>query len=267
MSTLVTDLSSTSLIETPSSLIVHPSSTLIACVGTTRINRHQLALIETPSGTRTHKPIPHIDIVNALIETLGFRNIDVIGDEYAISHDGMRMFGLLNLSLGFDGCRFAIGLRNGNDKSMRLALTVGYKVAVCSNMAFDGDFTPVLAKHSAKFSIEDALAIGVDKIQRNFEPLRNQIEMWRNIQLSDMEAKNIIYTAFIEGELEAPKSLINVVHSLYFDPIYPDFVPRTFWSLSNAFTSAFKDLNPTSQFQATAKLGDFLNKFFPKPKK
>ncbi len=30
------------------------------------------------------------------------------------------------------------------------------------------------------------------------------------------------------------------------------------WSLSNAFTSAFKELDPIPQFKATAKLGEFL---------
>jgi hypothetical protein len=30
------------------------------------------------------------------------------------------------------------------------------------------------------------------------------------------------------------------------------------WSLSNAFTSAFKELDPIPQFKATAKLGAFL---------
>jgi hypothetical protein len=30
------------------------------------------------------------------------------------------------------------------------------------------------------------------------------------------------------------------------------------WSLSNAFTSAFKELVPIPQFKATAKLGEFL---------
>jgi hypothetical protein len=34
------------------------------------------------------------------------------------------------------------------NKSMRLAMTCGYRVFVCSNMAFAGGFTPVLAKHS-----------------------------------------------------------------------------------------------------------------------
>ncbi len=31
------------------------------------------------------------------------------------------------------------------------------------------------------------------------------------------------------------------------------------WSLSNAFTSAFKELDPIPQFKATAKLGEFLD--------
>jgi hypothetical protein len=35
-------------------------------------------------------------------------------------------------------------------------------------------FTPVLAKHSKNFSLQDSLAIGVDRMQRNFEPMRQR---------------------------------------------------------------------------------------------
>jgi len=52
------------------------------------------------------------------------------------------------------------------------------------------------------------------------------------------------------------------VHDLYFEPKYEDFKPRTIWSLSNAFTSAFKELEPIPQFKATAKLGEFLEARF-----
>ena len=34
------------------------------------------------------------------------------------------------------------------------------------------------------------------------------------------------------------------------------------WSLSNAFTSAFKGLDPIPQFEGTAKLGEFLEERF-----
>jgi hypothetical protein len=43
---------------------------------------------------------------------------------------------------------------------------------------------------------------------------------------------------------------------------YEEFRPRTIWSLSKAFTSAFKELDPVPQFKATAKLGEFLETRF-----
>jgi hypothetical protein len=121
-----------------------------------------------------------------------------------------------------------------------------------------GDFTPVLAKHCKSFNLIDTLAVGVDRIQRNFEPMQRQLEQWRNSLISDERAKLILYEAFVDGELEAPRSLLPDVHRLYFEPEYPEFSPRTMWSLSNAFTSAFKKLDPIPQFKATAKLGEFL---------
>jgi hypothetical protein len=99
----------------------------------------------------------------------------------------------------------------------------------------------------------------VDRIQRNFEPMRRQVEIWRQTQITDIQARLIIYAAFVEGKLDAPKSLLSEVHRLYFEPEYPEFSARTMWSLSNAFTSAFKKLDPIPQFKATAKLGEFLN--------
>ncbi len=223
-----------------------------------KIGRAELAEVPTPAATATHRPIPHHKIVEALVETLSFRQIGVVNEEYAVSPDGMKMFGVLDLATGFEGCRFSIGIRNSHDKSFRLAITTGLRVLVCENMAFTGDFTPVLAKHSKNFSLQDSLAIGVDRMQRNFEPMRRQTEQWRQQQLLPASAKLMIYRAFIEGDLQAPKHLAGVVHDLYFNPKYEEFQPRTMWSLSNAFTSAFKELEPIPQFKATAKLGAFL---------
>ena len=224
-----------------------------------KIGRTELEQIPVPDATPTHKPIPHHTIVEALVETLSFRHISVVNEEYAVSNDGMKMFGVLDLETQMDGCRFAIGLRNSHDKSFRLSLTAGIRVFVCSNMAFSGDFTPVLSKHSKNFNLIDTLAVGVDRIQRNFEPMQRQVEGWRQTQITDERAKLIFYSAFVDGKLEAPRSLLPEVHRLYFEPEYPEFSPRTMWSLSNAFTSAFKKLDPVPQFKATAKLGEFLS--------
>jgi len=55
---------------------------------------------------------------------------------------------------------------------------------VVSNMAFSGDFTPVLAKHSKSFSLMDCISVGVDRMQRNFEPMRKQAEAWQSSPMS-----------------------------------------------------------------------------------
>lgn len=236
------------------------TSTLISCAG--KITRAELATLPTPPATETHIPIAHAAVVNTLVETLSHRHIGVVGEEFAVSSDAMEMFGVLDLEAGFESCRFAIGIRNANNKRFRLACTVGLRVFVCYNLAFRGDYTPVLAKHSKHFSLEDALSIGVDRMQRNFDPMRQQVERWRAQQLSGEAARLTIYRAFIEGELEVPKHLARKVHDLYFNPHHEEFAPRTMWSLSNAFTSSFKELDPIPQFKATAKLGEFLGSQF-----
>jgi hypothetical protein len=47
-----------------------------------------------------------------------------------------------------------------------------------------GDFTAVLPKHSKNFSLVDALSIGVDRMQRNFDLMRQQIDAWHQTQIT-----------------------------------------------------------------------------------
>src|SRR5438105_11609055 len=89
-------------------------SQLLGHCGSNKLTREQLGLIPSPEGTDTYQPLAHHDIVEALLETLTFRHIGVVRDEYAVSEDGMKMFGVLDLETSFDGCRFSIGLRNSN---------------------------------------------------------------------------------------------------------------------------------------------------------
>jgi hypothetical protein len=94
------------------------TSTIISCTG--RITRAELAKMPTPLATTTHIPIPHLAVVETLVETLSHRHIGVVGEEFVVSKDGMEMFGVLDLETSFDGCRFAIGIRNAMNALQRL---------------------------------------------------------------------------------------------------------------------------------------------------
>lgn len=231
---------------------------LIAHRGAQLVGRQDLLALPTPEPTDTWKPVPHAKVVEAVVESLGFRRLAVVADEYAVTPDGSRMFGVLEIDREESGVRFAIGVRNSHDKTFSLAFTVGYKVFVCDNLAFHGDFTPVTHKHSKHLDHIEVVDQAVGRMQRHFEPMRREIDAWRNHSLPDDAARLLIYRAFVEGKLHAPRHLARAVHDLYFQPEHPDFEPRTAWSLANAFTSALKRLPPVPRFQATARLGGFL---------
>jgi len=73
----------------------------------------------------------------------------------------------------------------------------------------------VLAKHSKSFSLIDCISVGVDRMQRNFDPMRKQVEAWQKSEVTDVTAKVVVYEAFVEGKLEVPKHLARTVHDLY----------------------------------------------------
>jgi hypothetical protein len=236
------------------------SSTLMVHCGARKAAREELKEIPIPEGTRTHQPLSHYEIVEVLEEALSFRYLKVVRDEYAVSADGMRMFGVMDLNSGFEGGRFSIGLRNSNDKSMRLALTAGFRVFVCDNMAFSGDFTPLLHKHTRSLELRDCISVAVDRIQRGFGPLEKRIDAMREFALDDDAARLLIYRAFLDRGLRGvPRQLMPKVHENYFKPRFEEFHARNLWSLSNAFTSSFKELAPVKQFEVTARLGGYVD--------
>jgi hypothetical protein len=245
--------------------IIHPpaengnkkAGTLITHCGARRIKRDELAALPVPEETRTFKPIGHSALIEKIIETLWYRRMNIVRDEYAVSQDGMKLFGLLEMDLEYKGVRFAIGIRNSNDKSMRVAMVAGYKVTVCDNMMLQGDFQPLLAKHSKNFALEDGLSIACDRIQRNIGRLHGEINRKQEQLIETRDAKSLLYTAFTDGRF--PISLFRAVHREFFiAPSYEEFKQPTMWSLENAFTTSFKKLNPVSQFEMTARLGKFL---------
>lgn len=231
--------------------------TLIAGNSTTLINRDALKHLPLPEETDTFKPIPHHQLVEQILQSLSFRRLSVVREEYAVSPDGMKLFGLVELDVEYSGVRFAIGLRNANDKSMRVGLVAGYRVLVCENKMLTGDFQPMLAKHSKNFNLLDALSVAVDRIQRNIGEVSDQIGRKKVTLLSIDNARSLIYQGFLEQKF--PISLLRSVHREYFiKPSFEEFRGNNLWTLENAFTTTFKKLKPVQQFEAAARLGKFL---------
>jgi hypothetical protein len=130
--------------------------------------------LPVPDPTDTPKPIARSRVVGGIVEALAYRKIEVVRDEYGISQDGMLIFGFLELDIERAGIRLGIAVRNANDKAFALVLVAGYRTFVCDNLAFRGDFMAVTRKHSKTLEkeLQDVLALGVDRVQRQFADAR-----------------------------------------------------------------------------------------------
>lgn len=235
---------------------------LLVHAGASLIGRQDLHDLETPPATETHKPIPHAELVESIIESLSYRQLQVVRDEYAVTPDGMRLFGFIQVNVEENGIQLAIGVRNSHDKSFSLGLVAGYRVFVCDNLAFHGAFAAITKrKHSKNLDLVEVVGVGVDRVQRHFQKTLLDVNAWRGFELSDVRAKAIIYDAFIGRGIDCPQHLGKAVHRNYFSPTVPEFEPRNMWSLSNAFTGAFKELEPVRRMEATASLQPFLAEY------
>jgi hypothetical protein len=63
-----------------------------------------------------------------------------------------------------------------------------------------------------------------------------------------------LFSAFIEEKLDCPKHLARIVWNNWKEPKHQEFQPRTAYSLQNAYTSAFHQLEPVPCYKATASL-------------
>jgi hypothetical protein len=84
-----------------------------------------------------------------------------------------------------------------------------------------GVFTPILAKHTKSFNWSIRSQSEWIASRATLSRWQRQVEFWRQTQISDAQAKPIFYSAFVDGKLDAPRSVLQDVHRLYFEPEYP----------------------------------------------
>ncbi len=237
------------------------TATLVAHSGAEKVTRQQLALLTTPPRTNSHVPIPHIELVERLENTLSRMSLKIESEEYAVQKEGgMKLFGTLKLSYevtanrpATQGYRFALGLRTANDKTLACQMIAGANVFVCDNMAFHGSVVTMSRKHTAHIDIQAELEGGVRKALAQFSEIRSSVTTLQSKALGDMEAKAMIVDAAIGGVM--PLRLIPHVVKNYFTPPHEEFAPRTQWSLHNAFTESFKLLGAGVAMQSGIELG------------
>lgn len=211
------------------------------------IERNVLFGIETPPATDTWFPLPHRHLVTEVEGQLLDAGFELLAETHAVSHEGHRYFGLLEVAQPgiseSDGHGWVIGLRNSHDKTFPAGLVAGTRVFVCDNLSFSG-LIQIRRKHT-RFAVRDLrqlTARAVGQLGTHLVELDRRIDAYRDKRLSDAAAHDIVIKATDCRAITTNQ--IPQVLGHWREPGHEEFRPRNAWSLFNAFTEVFKDINP-----------------------
>jgi hypothetical protein len=239
------------------------NGTLMVHTGGRHRTREELAALPTPPGTDTWKPVPHYELVESLIEGLTTHGITITREEYATSgRDDARLFGVVDLlipDVAVPDFGMSLGIRGSNDRSLAIQATAGARVFVCDNLAFSGDSGTVVLKkkHTSGLDLRKVVPPAIDLYLEKAGAFVLDIETMKNLELSDAEAKAIIFDAFaFERPVMNRRMLPEVAHTYFRDDRQREWFPdRTVWSLNNAFTQVVKELPVNPQNAANIAIG------------
>ena len=207
------------------------------------VNRNEVALVETPVGTDSWKPVPHIKVIEAVSEVVKAHHWTITEEQFGLAREGQKLFGVMkiNKSSSSDWVR-CIGLRNSHDKSFSVGLSAGISVMVCSNMAFGGT-TVIKRRHTSGIELAELVDVAVNELENEFLILENVCEDLKVQYLKDDdEARSRIVRAAEIGAINS--SDIVPVFREFKNPCHEEFSEPTRWSLLNAFTETIKKYTP-----------------------
>ena len=206
------------------------------------VGRDEIATVPTPTGTTSWKPVPHMDVIDAVTEAVKAKNWQILDEQYGLAREGQRMFGVmrLNRSSSPEWSR-CVGLRNSHDQSLSVGIAAGISVMCCSNLAFGG--TMVLKRrHTSRIELGDLVLTAVDELEMEFLNLETVSEDLKLHEVRADEARAVIVRAAEVGAINSCD--IVPIFREFQKPRHEEFAEPTRWSLLNAFTEHAKKYSP-----------------------
>ena len=211
--------------------------------------RHQLHQLPVPAALgRYHNPVPFGDFADLVVKRLEHVGFGIDQEEYAVDHDGNRLFGLLEVSplegeyISAKDWSLQVGLRGSHDQSIPRALTLGSRVLVCSNLCFHGDLGVFSTRQTLNVwqrlpgMVESALGTLPQLAQRQ----QQRVDQCRLTQLKPHQGDAALVELHRRGAFSAAQ--LGRAIQEWDEPSHEEHTEdgHTVWRLFNASTEALK---------------------------
>ena len=241
-----------------------------------KVTMADLNKMKTPPPTVTHYPLSHYEVLSEQLDQLDACGYTWKNLEIGVSHETMRCFWILDIEnpTVARGWNSVWGGRNSHDMTYALLFLAGLGVWICANLQFTGE-VKVSSKHTKHigdrlkrmvtrglFELTQFDAINEER-HAAYEAFTLPEEEFEVIEISDSENElddrtETVFSStpfihdFVVKSMDrgviSPSS-IKLVLDQWREPKFAEFQPRNAWSLSNAYTEAFKKYsNPHQLF-------------------
>ena len=231
------------------------SGVLVVHRGGWEATRADLASVAVPEPTDSYHPVPYgrfLEEVELHVPRFG---LAVRSSQFALAREGGQMFGVLTCSNGAPDRDYAlaIGVRNSYDRSLAVGLTLGSRVFCCDNLAFSGEIT-MHRKHTLNVlrDLPDLIYRMLSQVAAMKERSAGEIAAMKVRELPPAHAHHLMVEAIRANVL--PASRLPKVIEAWEEPKHEEFMPRTAWSLFNAFTETAKTASPRAQMEGSLRL-------------
>jgi len=230
---------------------------LMLHAGADPIDYDGLKALPVPRATETHHPIPFHYLVDMVRHMLQFYHHEVVQEDFGVTKDSARFFGLMTLKSHYGEYTDFLALRSSTDKSMSAALSYGSRVFICDNMAIRGDFI-IRRKNTvnARHEMPSLISKLVEPLQAKREAQHERLLAYKATDLSERDARDTIVRLYEEDVINVQR--IPTVLEQWKNPQHEEWARGKVWTLFNACTWALKGqvlANPS----ATTKLHDVLD--------
>lgn len=219
---------------------------LVLHCGARHVERTAIEQAVTPARSSTWVPVPHHRLLDQVESTLVASGMTVVNQAHALWQDGLRYFGLLEVTNGeaHQDYGLVVGLRNSHDKSFPAAIALGTAVFVCDNLSFGGEVT--IARRHTRFIERDLPRIVHTAVGR-LSDMRGQhderIQKYKESPLPDSAAHDLVIRSVDASVL--PVTQVPAVLSEWRAPSHSEFAAdgKTVWRFHNAMTTVWKGRN------------------------
>lgn len=238
------------------------------------VTRDQLGLLKTPPPMGAfHHPYPFATYVDDIHHALDGFGIDVLGEEYAVTKDQNRLFGMMEIApkegefISADDWKITLGLRGSHDQRIPRGLVLGTQVLVCSNLCFHGNVANFSTKQTTNIGarLPELIRSAVRNIPEMAHEQERQFDMYRNHNIKAAMGDNILVDLYRAGAFSSPQ-LTRAIDQWH-EPDHDEHAEQGWsaWRLFNAATEAIKPTGSSTNMvlveQRTEKVSQVLNDF------